>query len=396
MKLAGASKFIPYGRQLIDDDDRKAVEEVLSGDWLTQGPSIESFERALAEYCGAKYAVAVSNGTAGLHIAGLAAGLKPGKRSLTSALTFVASANAALYCQAESDLADIDPGTLCLSPQAVEQADNPDVIIPVHFAGLSADSAAIRAQAPNSVIIEDACHALGAQDVDGNMVGSCANADMAVFSFHPVKPITTGEGGAVLTNDEELYRKLLMLRSHGITRELEELQDVGQSQDEGEHAPWYYEQQMLGFNYRMTDIQAALGLSQLKKVDVFTQRRRDIAARYDEAFAALGSMDLAQNHPNQRKRSSHHLYVGLFDYEKMGCSRTAFMKRLRESGVGSQVHYIPVYRQPLHRERLGDVASAYPNTEAYYSKALSLPIFPKMKDEDVEAVIAGVTSAVNG
>lgn len=392
------SRFLSYGRHSIDDADRNVVDNVLRGDWLTQGDTIARFEAALAERVGAKYAVAVSNGTAALHIAALAAGVGPGQRSLTSAMTFLASANAALYCGGDSDLGDIVPDSLCLATAAVTDTlarhSNTKVIIPVHFGGLSADMAAIRKAAPNCTIIEDACHALGGTHDDGELIGSCAHSDMAVFSFHPVKPITTAEGGAITTNDPDLYRRLQQLRSHGIERDADHFQEPDQAQDGDTLAPWYFEQQMLGFNYRMTDIQAALGLSQLNKLETFTARRRAIAKVYDEAFADVPHLELAQNAPEQRARSAHHLYLGLFDFSAIGCTRTEFISRLRADQIGSQVHYVPIYRHPFHKARLGDVAAEFPNTEAYYAKTLSLPLFPAMTDEDVQRVIHAVKTAV--
>ena len=391
------TRFLSYGKQAVDELDRQAVDEVLRGDWLTQGETVPAFERALADYVGAKYCVAVNSGTSALHIAQLACGMDQTKTGLTSALTFVASANAPIYCGGNSVLGDIDADTLCLSPRFVEAAigrdDTISAVTPVHFAGYSADVAQIRTAAPNAVIIEDACHALGAQDKDGRNVGSCADSDMACFSFHPVKPVTTGEGGAVTTNDDVLYEKLLRLRNHGITRDPDNLQHPDQA------APWYYEQQELGFNYRLTDIQAALGLSQMKKLERFTQRRREIAGRYDEVLGGLENLTLTQSAPEMRARSSHHLYVVGFDFETLNRTRAEVMGHLRDQNIGSQVHYIPVYRQPYHQNRqenrAGDVADAFPNTEAYYSQALSLPIFPSMTDEEVNWVASCVQDIVS-
>ncbi|MEG3618523.1 UDP-4-amino-4,6-dideoxy-N-acetyl-beta-L-altrosamine transaminase [Magnetovibrio sp. PR-2] len=384
-------KFLSYGRHYVDEADRRAVEDVLRGDWLTQGQTVTRFEEALAERVGAKYAISVTSGTAALHIAMLASGMSPRDVSLTSAFTFVASANAALYCGADSDLGDIDIDTLCLSNDAVaayvdKSSYDVKTIVPVHYGGLSVNVGALKDISPKSIIIEDASHSLGGDDEQGRPIGSCADSDMAIFSFHPVKPITTGDGGMVTTNDKELYKRLLQFKGHGIVRG-DDVVDIEQASDGIDSAPWYYEQQVLGYNYRMTDIQAALGLSQLGKLDTFTKRRREIAKYYDQCFGDLIHMRPAQNRPEYRERSSHHLYVGLFDFEGLGCTKTQFMKKLRADGVGTQVHYIPVYRHPYHRKRLGDVAEHFPGTEQAYNQALSLPIFPSMRDEDVEHVV---------
>lgn len=388
------ARFLSYGKQSIDERDRKAVEDVLRGDWLTQGNTINRFESALAEYVGAEFAVVVSSGTAALHLAQLASGMSEGKTNLTSAMTFVASANAALYCRGDSALADIDPQTLCMNTEGLQKRleDNPGIhtITPVHFGGLSADVKAIREALPDGVIIEDAAHALGGQDRDGTPVGACAYSDMSTFSFHPVKLITTGEGGAITTNNKDLYERMLQLRVHGITNREANLTIPEQAYDGEDLAPWYYEQLELGFNYRITDIQAALGLSQLNKLDGYIARRREISQRYDEAFANLECAQPTQSAPDDRARSAHHLYVLSFDFEKMGMTRTQVMKRLREQNIGTQVHYIPVYRQPFHKSKLGDVAAAFPHTEKYYAQALTIPLFPSMTDEEVEWVITCV------
>lgn len=383
--------FIGYGRQWIDDTDLAIVNDVLRGEWLTQGPMVVRFEAALAERVGAKYAVAVSSGTAALHIAALAVGLGPGKRSVTSTLSFVASANASHYVGAQTRLGDVEAKRLSLDPAAAHGAD---VVIPVHFAGLDANMSAIRAAAPQAAIIEDACHALGAVHEDGSAVGSCMHSDMAVLSFHPVKSITTGEGGAVLTNDADLCARLQALRSHGIVRE--GFVDADQATNGGEPAAWYYEQQTLGFNYRLSDMQAALGLSQLNRLDMFVSRRREIAARYDEAFRGLAHLDLVQADPAERARSAHHLYVGLFDFAALDTTRTAIMNDLHSQGIGSQVHYIPIHRQPYHKALLNVGCEHFPNAERYYERCLSLPIFPAMTDEEVERVIQAVTRVMGG
>lgn len=385
-----------YGRQSIDQADVDAVVSALRSDFLTQGPAVDRFEAALAERVGARHAVAVSSGTAALHIACLAAGMGPGDRGVTAAMTFVASANCFLYAGAEVGFGDIDRETLGLTPASVKNAfatARVDAVIPVHFAGLAHASTEIRALSKNRVIIEDAAHSIGGTYADGRPVGCGAYADMSVFSFHPVKTITTGEGGAVVTNDGELAHRLRVLRTHGVERDAARF--VGDDiRESGRAKPWLYEQQMLGFNYRMTDIQAALGLSQLDKLDQFLARRRAIARRYDEAFSSLPHVRLPQSAPADRARSGHHLYIAVFDFAAMGTTRTAFMDKLRGRGIGSQVHYIPVYRQPYYVKRYGIGPTQYPNTENYYAGCLSLPFYPALTDEDVERVIDMVTQAV--
>lgn len=386
--------MIPYGRQSISEADIEAVVEVLKSDFLTQGPVVPAFERAVAAYCGAEHAVAANSATSALHLACLALGVGPGDSVWTSPLTFVASANAALYCGATVDFVDIDERTYNMSPRlleekldrAAEAGTLPKVIVPVHLAGQSCDMAAIHAAASRHgvKIIEDASHAIGGS-YRGEPVGNCAFSDIAIFSFHPVKIVTTGEGGMAMTNDRDLAEMMRIDRTHGITRDPALLQhpDVG---------PWYYEQQRLGFNYRMTDICAALGLSQMTRIDEFVARRREIAATYDAAFA-----DLPVKTPWQDPdtASAWHLYIIRLDRACIARSHREIFDALRDAGIGVNLHYIPVYRQPYYRE-FGFGQGHCPNAESYYAEAISLPMYPAMTDEDQEQVIAAVAEAVTG
>lgn len=376
--------MIPYGKQSISDDDIAEVERILRSDWLTQGPDIDAFEKSLAAYCGASQAVAVCNATAALHIACLAVGLGPGDWLWTVPNTFVASANCGRYCGASVDFVDIDPHTYNMSIDALrsklEQAAAggrlPKVVIPVHFAGQSCDMVQIAALAGQYGfrVIEDASHAVGA-DYAGQKVGCGVHSDMTVFSFHPVKIMTTAEGGAVLTNDPQLAARLRGLRSHGITR------DPALMSGEIEGA-WYYEQHGLGFNYRITDIQAALGSSQLRRLDIFLERRRALARRYDALLA-----DLPVVAPVQATygRSSFHLYpIQLTD--AAGASRRDVFAGMRERGVGVNVHYIPVHLQPYYRD-LGFTSGMFPVAENYYRRAISLPLYYGLTDAEQEQVV---------
>ncbi|MNX53254.1 UDP-4-amino-4-deoxy-L-arabinose--oxoglutarate aminotransferase [compost metagenome] len=381
------SASIPYGRQWISEEDIAAVVEALRSDWLTQGPLVTRFEEALAEAVGARFAVAVANGTAALHLAALAAGFGPGDEVITTPNTFAASANCVLYAGGKPVFADIDPETYCLDPEAVRARLSPATkgLIPVHFAGQPCDMGALSAIARERglTVIEDAAHAIGASyEVDGATyrVGSCAHSAMTIFSFHPVKHVTTGEGGAITTNDPALYQKLVQLRTHGITRDPDRLM-----RHEG---PWYYEMQELGFNYRLTDFQCALGLQQLKRLDAFVARRRAIADAYDQAFGTETELIV----PIERAgaTSSYHLYVVQF---RTADRRKAF-ERLRELGLGVNVHYIPVHLQPYYARELGCRPGDCPQAETYYARAVSLPMYPGMTDAEVARVIAAVKQAV--
>ena len=359
--------MIPYGRQSIDDDDIAAVVEVLKGDWLTQGPHVEQFEAALAETVGAGHAVAFANGTAALHAAAAAAGLGPGDVLATSPLSFAASANCARYVGATPSFVDIDPATLNIDLAAVP--DGIEALVPVHYAGLPVDLSALTNRP--RVVIEDAAHAIGALTPDGP-VGNCARSDMTMFSFHPVKTVTTGEGGAVTTNSEELADRLRLFRNHGIVRKPEE----------GE---WYYEIEQLGFNYRMTDLQAALGTSQLGKLERFVTRRNELAERYRELLDGL-PIELPPAAP-AGWRHGHHL----FPVRVPG--RANVFDRMRGAGVGVQVHFVPIYRHPVNAD-LGVDPADFPNTEAAYERLLSLPLFPDLTESEQNEVIARLEFAL--
>lgn len=377
--------MISYGRHYVDQDDIDAVVRQLRDRTLTQGEAVGEFEEAVARYVGARHAVAVSSGTAALHLACAAAGLGPGDNMITSAMTFVASANCARYVGANAAFADIDPNTLNMDPVDLERRcqalGDVAAIIPVHFAGLSCEMAPIRAVADRygAKVIEDASHALGGVHADGSRVGSCTYSDMTVFSFHPVKQITTGEGGMVTTNDEALYRDLLRLRSHGINKSDDPLQLREYALTAGKRNRWYYEMQELGFNYRLTEIQAALGLSQLRKLDRFLERRRDLVLRYDDAFRGDDYVRPAQL--SGRGSSGHHLYVIRAPFGKKCISRRELIERLYEAGFITQVHYIPVPLHPYY-QKLGHRVADYPNTCAYYAETLSIPLFFSLTDED--------------
>jgi UDP-4-amino-4,6-dideoxy-N-acetyl-beta-L-altrosamine transaminase len=377
--------FIPYGRQDISEQDIDAVVKVLQSDWLTQGPAIDRFEQEVASYCGVRYAVAVSSATAALHIACLAAGLGPGDSLWTSPNTFVASANCGLYCGASVNFVDIDPDTYNLSVEALEskliwaerQEFLPKVVVPVHLAGQSCemDKIAALAQQYGFTVLEDASHAIGGL-YQGKAIGSCQFSDMAVFSFHPVKIITTGEGGMVLTNRADLYEKLIRLRSHGITRN----PDLMQGESDGS---WYYQQLELGFNYRMTDIQAALGANQMQRLDEFVVQRRFLAQRYD---SLLQDLPVALPWQHQDAKSSWHLYIIRLNLSKIGKTHRQVFESLRQAGIGVNLHYIPVHTQPYYQS-LGFQCGNFPEAEQYYREAISLPIYPGLADADQDKVV---------
>lgn len=380
--------MLGYGHQYIDDSDIKAVVDVLKSDFLTQGPAVARFEQKICQITGAKHCVAVSNATAGLHIAVAALKLSEDSEGITTPNTFLSSANCMVYNGLKPVFADIDSKTYNIDPSEIEKqlTKKTRLLIPVHFAGLPCDIERISriAKENNLHIIEDAAHAIGSQYADGSYVGNCKYSDMTVFSFHPVKTITTGEGGAVTTNDEKLYQRLLMLRSHGTTKD-----DKLLTQNPG---PWYYEMQDLGFNYRMTDMQGALGYSQLQKLSFFKARRREIVAKYNQAFA--GMKYITTPYEPENVCSCFHLYAVQIDFNVLGKSRKQVMQELREKGVGTQVHYIPVPTQPYYKEKFSYKNGDYPKAEAYYEKELSLPLYPGMSDSDVDLVIDSIKEVI--
>ncbi len=380
--------FIPYGRQNISEADIKAVQDVLVSDYLTQGPVVPNFEKIVAEYCCAKYAVAVNSATSALHIACLALGVGPGDSVWTSPISFVASANCARYCGAEIDFVDIDPLTYNMSVDALalklEEADIkgrlPKVVIPVHLCGQSCDMEAIHSLSRQYgfYIIEDASHAIGGKYKD-ERIGGCRYSNITVFSFHPVKIITTGEGGMALTNDHDLLRRMARLRSHGITRDVLEMT----ADSDG---PWYYQQLELGYNYRMTDIQAALGISQMKRLNEFVVDRHKIAATYNKLLA---SMPITQPFQHDETYSAFHLYVIRLKLDSINLSHRQVFEGMRKIGVGVNLHYIPIYRQPYY-SRMGYEPNSFPESERYYKEAISLPIYPGLEEKQQKMIVNAI------
>ncbi|WP_457596913.1 UDP-4-amino-4,6-dideoxy-N-acetyl-beta-L-altrosamine transaminase [Hydrogenimonas sp.] len=374
--------FIPYGKQWLGEDDLRAVAQTLESDYLTTGPKVSEFERAVADYCGVQYAVAVCNGTAALHIASLAL-LKPGDRVLTTPNSFLATANAILYAGAKPIFVDIQENgniDLDLCKEALEKDPTIEALYAVHFSGnpVEQEKLAKLKERYGITILEDCAHSIGAE-YEGIKAGSCTHSDASIFSFHPVKHMTTGEGGMVTTNDEALYERLKILRNHGMVKT-------------PDMKPWEYEMRELGFNYRITDIQCALGLSQLKKLNDFIARRRELARRYDEAF---------QNHPYIRPlypydgRSSYHLYVVRIDFERLSIDKAELFEHMRAKGIGLQLHYIPINKQPYYR-KLGYGDEPTPRMDAYYRQALSLPLYAKMSDTEQEYVVQSLLEVVGG
>lgn len=375
---------LPYGRQWIDDDDISAVVDVLRSDWLTTGPKVSEFEEAFAEYVGAKHAIAVSSGTAALHAAAFACGLSKGDEVITTPLTFAASANCVLYQQATPVFADVRPDTLNLDPERVREkiTSRTKAIIPVDYTGQPADMDAMNALAREHglIVIEDASHAPGAQ-YKGRRVGTLA--DMTVFSLHPVKHLTTGEGGVVTTDDASVAQRLRLFRNHGLSSDAKERQEKG---------VWFYEMVELGYNYRLTDIQCALGLSQLAKVDRWLERRREIASQYSEAFGATPELKLPAVRPDCEP--AWHLFVVLLNLEELRVGRTEVFQALRAENIGVNVHYVPVPWHPYYRN-LGYERGNWPVAEDAYQRLLSLPMFPTIDDKDIDDVIEALKKVVD-
>jgi UDP-4-amino-4,6-dideoxy-N-acetyl-beta-L-altrosamine transaminase len=384
--------MIPYGRQEITQADVEAVLAVLQSDYLTQGPMVPLFEAALARQCGASHAVAANSATSALHVACLALGLGRGDWLWTSPNTFVASANCGLYCGANVDFVDIDPKTFNLCPAALEyklrcaERDGrlPKVVVPVHFGGQSCDMHAIHAlsQQYGFKVIEDASHAVGGS-YKGAAIGSCGYSDVTVLSFHPVKVITTAEGGMALTRDPRVASRMALLRTHGITRDEAQMT---RSPD----GPWYYQQVDLGFNYRMTELQAALGLSQLTRLEAYVARRHELAHRYD---ALLAEFPVVAQRRDPDSYSGMHLYVIRLQLDRIKRTRREVFEALRALGIGVNVHYIPVHRQPYF-ERMGFKAGDFPQAESYYAETISLPMFPTLSDRQQRAVVAALAKAI--
>jgi UDP-4-amino-4,6-dideoxy-N-acetyl-beta-L-altrosamine transaminase len=389
--------MIPYGKHYLDESDIQAVVNVLRSGALTQGPAVDRFEQAIAQYVGAKYAVAVASGTAGLHLAAVAAGAGPGRTLVTSPITFVASSNASLYAGGDVAFCDVDEGTVNMSPEALRgvlaRTPQAKVIMPVHFAGLPCAMKEIRqlADQAGAAVVEDAAHALGATYEDGSRVGCCAHSLCTVLSFHPVKAIAAGEGGMITTNDEPTYRRLLRLRSHGINKLDDEFQRPDQAFTDGVRNPWYYEMQELGYHFRITDIQCELALSQYRKLDRFLARRRELVQAYDRAFAGMKHLRPAQ--ATGRDRSGHHIYVVRIDFKAAGTTRAQLMNSLRGRDIGTQVHYIPVPAQP-HYRKLGFRPQDYPQAQAYYESALTIPLYYGLSDQQQRHVVATLQELV--
>ena len=380
-------KLLPYGHQWIDDEDIEAVSEILHSDWITQGPKVDEFENEFAKYVGVRYAVAVNSGTAALHDACFAAQIEKGDEAITSPITFVASVNCVLYLGGTPVFVDIDADTLNIDPVEIKKkiTKKTKALIPVDFTGLPVDLEKILqiAKDNNLIVIEDASHALGAT-YKGCKIGSIS--DMTIFSFHPVKHITTGEGGMITTNNKEYYERLNLFRTHGITKDKDKLLNYD--------GPWYYEMQELGYNYRLTDFQCVLGISQLKKIDRIIQRRREIVQQYNYEFKDMPEIKIPQINPAD-SNPAWHIYMIQLNLERVKVGRREIFEALRAENIGVNVHYIPVHLQPYYQKRFGYHKGDFPVAENYYSRAITLPIFPKMTEKDINDVVKAVKKIIN-
>lgn len=378
-------KFLPYGKQVIDENDMKSVVNILNGDYLTTGPTVSEFEKKVADYVGSKYAVAVSNGTAALHIACLSAGIKEGDEVITTPMTFAASANCILYCGAKPVFVDIDKYTYNINVNEIEKNITPKTkaVIPVHFTGQSVDLDPILelAKKYNLTVIEDAAHALGTK-YKGKFIGSIS--DMTEFSFHPVKTVTTAEGGIITTNRKDLYEKLILFRTHGITRNTEFMEN----KNEG---PWYYEQIDLGYNYRITDLQCALGITQMDKLDEFIKRRKELVEMYNESLSKIDGVIIQKE--EEFSDTSRHLYIMKLDLDKFKVGKKEIFEALLAENIGVNVHYLPVYLHPYYK-KLGYEKGLCPNAEELYDSMITLPLYPGMSDDDFYDVINAVNKVL--
>lgn len=392
--------MIPYSKQFIDDDDVKAVTDVLKSPFLTQGPNIELFEKNIARYVGAKYAIFVSSGTAALHLSYLSLSLDKDDILVTSPITFVATANAALLACLSVEFSDIDIETGNLDPSLLSKkiqncTKKPRVIAPVHFTGASCDMEKIKllADEHSMFVVEDASHAIGGSYLDGGKIGNCKYSDLTVFSFHPVKPITTGEGGLITTNSKNLYKKIIRMRSHGINKLDDAFINLENSHTNNLPNPWYYEMIELGLNYRNTDIHAALGNSQLKKLDLFVRYRKNLANNYDKFFKDVDGVNTISS--KNRSFSAHHLYVILIDFTKFKTNRADLMMHLKKNNIGTQVHYIPLFMQPFYQGYKKFNVSDFPNSNLYYDSCISIPMFHGMKIEEQKFVFDCIMNFLN-
>jgi len=390
-------RFLPYGRQNINSTDIRSVVKVLKSDFITQGPNINKFEKEFAQYVGAKYAVSCATGTAALHLSCLALGLNSKSSLATSSITFVASANCAEFLGAKVHLTDIDKDTHCMCPISLEsllKKNKIDVVVPVHMSGHSSDMKKIYRlkKKYKFKIIEDSCHALGGK-YNKYKIGSCKYSDISTFSFHPVKPITTGEGGMITTNNKKMYEKLLIFRTHGIIKDQRKFYNKKNAFDKKIVNRWYYEMIDLGYNFRLTDIQSALGLSQLKRLNEFTFKRNKIAKKYNEAFKNNKNITI----PKIKENIDHayHLYTLLFNFKKIGKTRNEIMTELFNHKIGSQVLYIPIYKQPYYERKYKFKTKNFKNSEHYYNHALSIPIFPDLKAKEQNYIIDLINKITN-